>query len=165
MTRDPLTFTSPGHTFAFSGYLIMWALGVAELVGWGSANALEVETARWVGTLWAVALGASGAFGLLSIRHVYMSNAGVTVLRGLKDERIAAWVAGFCLLMYEAAIVARLGLGEAVNTQILVTGLGMASIFRVSQITTEVRRLHQALQDPLPANPVPLGEPETRGED
>lgn len=155
----PVKFTSPGHSYAYGGYAIMLVLGMAYLTGWAGPNALSVTTSGVVAAAWAVGIGGAGAFGLISIRGVYRATTAEGTLAALRDERMAAVVAAVALLVYEAAIMTRFGPDSVVNAQVLVTGLGLASVARVRQITSETRHLRHALSKPAPADPAPLGEP------
>ncbi|WP_130012013.1 hypothetical protein [Serinicoccus sediminis] len=161
MTK-PLTVTSPGHAVARAGYSMAWLLGIAYLSGWAEASSLEELTGKVFVGVWAIGLGAAGAWGVLSIRAAtYSRGSAVPLLAAMRDEAWSATGIAVALLSYEVVILMNIGLFDGAATQILVTGLGVGSAFRVRQIRREIRTVRESLEHPVTADPAPLGRPDT----
>ncbi|WP_130012132.1 hypothetical protein [Serinicoccus sediminis] len=158
---QPLTVTSPGHAVARAGYGMAWVLGIAYMTGWAEATSLEELTGKVFVGIWSICLGAAGAWGVLSIRAAtYSKGSAKPLLGAMRDEAWSAAGIAVALLGYEVVILRNLGLFDGAATQILVTGIGLGCAFRVRQIRSEIRDVRASLDNPVAADPAPLGRPD-----
>lgn len=155
----PVTITSPTHPVALAAYFAQVALA-AQLVE-GIATTRALDSAIGTASAWAVPL-------LMFAAGLGVIVAAIVVSRlpeptdALRLEAWCVFILGVVSAAYALSLTLAYGWAGGATTQTYSWALAAGFIWRAWQAWRERCRLRRASAAAVPADPPPLGEPDTR---
>lgn len=154
----PLSITSTRHATALTLYAVLFTLGLFQVVGVASHDALTRQVGDPAAALWAMCYAVGPGLALAAAALAPAIRIPTLPLWG---EAAGAALTGVTNIIYGVSLTRAFGFDGGPTTQTLAYGISLGMVARILQIGFDQWKTARARANPRLADPPPLAEADT----